>query len=261
MTKASIYLEKSSPTATIVLNKPERRNALDLEMWRGLLDLLDQIENDSEIRVGFIRGVDERAFASGADITEFGKVHSDPKTSAAYSDVVHAATRRLTNFPKPMIAVIQGPCVGGACAIALACDMRIADETSRFGVPPSKLGLVYSLEDTKLLMDAVGVSRARDLLYTGRLVESGEALSIGLINRLVTADEIDRVASEMAENICAVSQFSVRQAKVITRLVLEGATDDTPETRKVFHDAFQGEDYKEGTAAFIEKRKPNFPFS
>ena len=258
MTQPSIYLDTSPPVAAIVLNKPARRNALDLEMWQTLPHLLDQIEQDEEIRVGIVRGVDARAFASGADIKEFGKIHGDPETSHDYNETVRRAARKLSRFPKPMIAMIQGPCVGGGCGIALACDLRIADTSARFGVPPAKLGLIYSLEDTKLLIDAVGASRAREMLFTGRLVEADEALAIGLIDRLIAAETIEAETMALAQEIVAASPFSVRHSKRIVRMILDGASEDTLETRAVFDAAFQGADYREGTRAFIEKRKPDF---
>ncbi len=261
MTKPAIYLERSGATATIVLNRPERRNALGLAMWEALTGLLDEAEADSDVRVVIIRGIDASAFAAGADIKEFEAVHADPRSSHDYNVKVHAATDRLARFEKPIIAMIQGPCVGGGCAIALGCDIRIADPTSRFAIPPAKLGLVYSLQDTKLLIDAVGSAKAKDMLYTGRLIEAEEALAIGLVDRVVAANEIETETRALCETICAGSQFSHRATKIIVRMILDGAVEDTDETLKLFDNAFQGEDYREGTRAFIEKRKPKFTWS
>jgi len=261
MTKPAIYREQDGAVATIVFNRPERRNALDLSMWEGLAALLGEIEADGGVRVAVIRGADERAFAAGADIKEFGTVHSDARTSQDYNAKVHAASHRVARFAKPLIAMIQGPCVGGGCAIALGCDLRLADPTSRFGVPPSNLGLVYSLQDTKLLVEAVGASRAREMLYTGRLVDAAEAHAIGLVDRLIDANAIAAETRALCEAICASSQYSVRAAKRIVRLILDGTANDTEETLRLFDEAFRGEDFREGTAAFMAKRKPKFTFS
>lgn len=261
MTKPSIYLERSGATGSIILNRPERRNALGLAMWEALTGLLNDAETDGDIRVVVVRGVDDSAFAAGADIKEFETVHADPRTSRDYSAKIHAATERIARFPKPMIAMIQGACVGGGCAIALGCDIRIADPTSRFAIPPAKLGLVYSLLDTKLLVDAVGPAKAKDMLYTGRLIKADEALAIGLIDRIVEPARIESETQELCEAICTGSQFSHRATKKIVRMILDGATEDTGETLKLFDDAFQGEDYREGTRAFMEKRKPKFTWS
>jgi enoyl-CoA hydratase/carnithine racemase len=260
MTNPAIYREQEGAVATIIFNRPERRNALDLSMWEGLAALLGELERDGDVRVVVIRGADERAFAAGADIKEFGTVHADPQTSRDYNTKVHAASDKVVRFAKPLIAMIQGPCVGGGCAIALGCDLRIADKTSRFGIPPANLGLVYSIQDTKLLVDAVGAARARELLFTGRLIDATEALGIGLIDRLVDADAIVAETRSLCEAICASSQYSVRAAKRFVRLILDGAAQDTDETLRMFDEAFQGEDFREGTAAFMAKRKPKFTF-
>ncbi len=261
MTKPPIYLERSGAAGTIVLNRPERRNAISLAMWSALTDLLNEAEADDDIRVVVVRGVDGSAFAAGADIKEFESVHADPRTSRGYNAKVHEATERIARFPKPMIAMIQGPCVGGGCAIALGCDIRIADPTSRFAIPPAKLGLVYSLLDTKLLVDAVGPAKAKNMLYTGRLIEADEALAIGLVDRIIEPAKIEAETKELCEGICAGSQFTHRATKKIVRMILDGATEDSDDTLKLFDDAFQGEDYREGTRAFMEKRKPKFTLS
>ena len=261
MIKPAIYLERAGATGTIVLNRPERRNAIDLAMWEALTGLLDNAEGDDDIRVVVVRGIDDSAFAAGADIKEFESVHADPRASRGYSAKVHEATERIARFPKPMIAMIQGPCVGGGCAIALGCDIRIADPTSRFAIPPAKLGLVYSLTDTKLLVDAVGPAKAKDILFTGRLIKADEALAIGLIDRIVEPARIDFETRELCQAIGAGSRFTHRATKKIVRMILDGATEDTGETLKLFDEAFQGEDYREGTRAFMEKRKPRFTWS
>ncbi len=261
MTQPAIYLEKDGPIGWLVLNQPDKRNALSQAMWDAMPALLQQADDDADIRVLVVRGVDHKAFAAGADISEFETVHASPETSQAYNRIVQKAERDLSRFPKPTIAMVQGPCVGGGCGIAVACDLRFADETSRFGIPPAKLGLVYNLHDTKLVVDKIGPARAMDMLYTGRLVGAEEALRIGLTDRLFKPDEIEAETRAYCEILSEVSQFSVRATKKIVRMILDGIPEDTEETLKMFDDAFRGEDYREGRSAFMEKRKARFTYS
>ena len=259
--KPAIYLEKDGPIGWLVLNQPAKRNALSKAMWAAMPDLLADAASDKSICVVVVRGVDERAFAAGADISEFEAVHATPDSSQAYNRIVQLAEKQLARFPKPTIAMIQGPCVGGGCGIAVACDLRFADETARFGIPPAKLGLVYSLDDTKLVVDKIGPARAMDMLYTGRLVDAPEALQIGLIDRLLAPADIETTTREYCATIAAGSQFTVRATKKIVRMILDSTATDTEETLKMFDDAFRGEDYVEGRSAFMEKRKAKFTFS
>lgn len=183
MTKPAIYLEKSDGIGWLVLNQPDRRNAISRAMWLAIPALLDDAEHDAAVKVLVVRGVDHRAFAAGADISEFGTVHASPATSKEYNGIVHVASRRLARCPKPLLAMVQGPCVGGGCGIALSADLRLADPTARFGIPPAKLGLVYSLQDTKLLVDVVGPARpktccSRDA-WSAPKRPTGSASSIG----------------------------------------------------------------------------------
>jgi enoyl-CoA hydratase/carnithine racemase len=259
--KPAIYLEKDGPIGWLVLNQPAKRNALSKAMWAAMPDLLEEAANDASICVVVVRGVDDRAFAAGADISEFEAVHASPESSQAYNRIVQTAEKQLARFAKPTIAMIQGPCVGGGCGIAVACDLRFADNTARFGIPPAKLGLVYSLDDTKLVVDKIGPARAMDMLYTGRLVDAPEALQIGLIDRVLSPAEIEAETRAYCEVIASGSQFTIRATKKIVRMILDGTATDTDETLKMFDDAFRGEDYVEGRSAFMEKRKAKFTYS
>lgn len=259
--KPAIYLEKDGALGWLVLNQPERRNALSRAMWEAMPGLLDEAEADADIRIVVVRGVDHKAFAAGADISEFEQVHATPETSKTYNRVVQAAERQLSHFPKPTIAMIQGPCVGGGCGIAVACDLRFADTTARFGIPPAKLGLVYSLHDTKLVVDKIGPARTLDMLYTGRLVDAPEALRIGLIDRVFDPQDIEKETRAYCEAVAQASQFSVRATKHMVQLILDGQAEDDEATLQLFDGAFRGEDYVEGRTAFMEKRKPKFTYS
>ena len=258
MEKKGIYLEKSSSIGWIVLNQPKKRNAISKNMWEAIPLLLQEAEHDKKILSVVIRGYDEKAFAAGADISEFNDIHSNESHSNEYNNLVHKAEKCLKDFPKPTIAMIQGPCVGAGCGLALACDLRFADNTSKFAIPPSKLGVIYSLQGTKLLIDRVGQSFASDMIFSGRIIDSIEAFRVRLIDRLLDAEHIFSKTNSYCEILSKRSQFTIQSAKKIIGLISKGATEDTEETLKLFNSAFQGDDYKEGTSAFIEKREPSF---
>ena len=162
----------------------------------------------------------------------------------------------LAQAVKPTIAVIDGDCVGGGCGIALACDLRVAGPKARFGITPAKLGLVYPLHDTKLLVDAIGPSQAKRILFTGQILPADEALRIGLITLL--AEDPYGEADTLAETMASVSSHSQQMSKSIIKRILDGQADDDDASRALFDSAFEGDDFKEGVSAFLEKRKPVF---
>ena len=253
-----IQLERHGATAHLVLNRPEKRNAVTEAMWAAIPGLLAEAEADPGVRLLVVRG-EGGAFAAGADISEFETVYATPERAAAYSRAIAAALDGLAGFPKPTLAAIEGACVGGGCGIALACDLRFAAGGSKFGITPGKLGLVYTLNDTRRLVDAVGISAAKDILFTGRLIEGEEALGLGLIDRLVEPDALDGAVEDYAGLIAAASGRSARVTKAIMARIIAGQTEEDAATRAMFLEAFQGADFQEGYRAFLEKRKPAFP--
>ncbi len=200
------------------------------------------------------------AFASGADIAEFETVYATRESAAAYSALVSAGVEALAVFGKPTLAAIRGACVGGGLALALACDLRLAAEDARLGITPAKLGLMYSLADTKRLVDAVGAAAAKDILFTGRLLDAAEGLRLGLLQSVHAIEALGAAVAEKAAAIAASSQWSVRQTKTVVRDILAGAVDDDAGHRAAFLDAVEGEDFREGRDAFLAKRAPRFPF-
>ncbi|MCB2109048.1 MAG: enoyl-CoA hydratase/isomerase family protein [Rhodobacteraceae bacterium] len=255
--KDPIYLNRDGAVGTIHLNRPDKRNALNGAMWQRLATLIAEADADPQIKVIVITG-EGQAFAAGADIDEFNAVFTDPSAAETTAAITYQAQKALHRNLKPTIAKIRGACVGGGCGIALCCDLRFADTSAKLGITPGKLGLIYSLSDTKRLVDLVGPAKAKDILYTGRILGAEEALSIGLIDRLVAPEALDETVNAFAAEICAASQFSARGTKRITQMILDGADDDTAETRALFVEAFSGADFKEGFTAFGEKRKPKF---
>lgn len=260
MSSDALYLDRRDDVASLVINRPDKRNALTQEMWERIPPLVAEVEADESIKILLLRSSTAGMFSAGADIAEFEEISADPERSEANRIAVREAQRALARLTKPTIAVIDGACVGGGCGLALACDLRFASPTARFGITPVKLGLVYSLQDTKQLVDLVGPAEAKSLLFTGRLIDAAEALRIGLINGIHPVKELDHAVTAFAESIAGNSQWGVRGIKRIIRMILDGATDDTPETEAMFRDSFGGPDYSEGVAAFLERRKPAFPF-
>jgi enoyl-CoA hydratase/carnithine racemase len=253
-----IYLDRSiNHAATLAFNRPHKRNALTVEMWASIPALVGQATADPEVKMLFVRGAGG-VFAAGADIAEMPVVYASSQAALANDEKIQGAMRAIEDCPKPVIALIEGACVGGGCGLALACDLRFAAHGARFGVTPAKLGLVYGAADTRRLVQAVGLSRAKDILFTGRLLDAQEALNIGLIDQLVAPDALEGLAHDYAQKIAAASQFSVRGQKRILAL-LRGGADDAPESRDLFGASFVGPDFQEGFAAFMEKRPADFP--
>jgi enoyl-CoA hydratase/carnithine racemase len=255
----TLKVEVAGDVATLTLNRPEKKNALTLAMWTALPGLLARIAADPAAKVLVVRGAGG-TFAAGADIGEFETVYATPDSTRAYFDRVGAAMEALATFEKPTVAMIEGACVGGGLGLALCCDLRIAATDAKLALTPGKLGLVYSLPDTRRLVQAVGLSKAKDILFTGRLIEAEEALSIGLVDGLHAPDALDAAVAEKTAQIAAASQWTARRAKAIVGLIADGETADTAETARWLIEAVEGGDFREGRDAFLGKRKPVFPF-
>jgi len=254
-TNDAIYVTQKSDVAELVLNRPEKRNALSEEMWSSLPTLLDQVRNSC--RILLVRG-EGKHFASGADISEFEALYQTPERGQANSLRISEALDALARFPRPTLAVVRGACVGGGCGIALACDFRFADETARFAITPAKMGLLYPFNDTKRLVDTVGSSMAKDILLSARQLDADEALKSGLANRMTSVDNLNDLVATYVERLLDMSPRSVEHTKTMIGLVLGGQDQDTDETQKLYCDAFNSSDFKEGFRAFLDKRKPDF---
>jgi enoyl-CoA hydratase len=258
MTQQPVYLTIDGAIAQLVLNRPAKRNALDRAMWEAIPALTVQVADDPEIKVLVVRGATAEAFSAGADIAEFKDVHASAETAHTYHGIVHGAYRAIDCLAKPTIAMVQGVCFGGGCALALCCDLRYADETATFCIPPARLGLAYSLGETKRLVDLVGPSKAKEMLMGARVIAADEALRIGLATRIFAAADLERETIAFAGRLCELSQFTIRAVKAIVGDIMAGAVDETGTSRRLLEDQFQSPDYLEGRAAFLEKRKPDF---
>jgi enoyl-CoA hydratase len=256
---SKMIAEKDGAIGHLVFNNPARHNAVSLEMWEGVTRIIDDFEQDDAIRVIVVSGAGGRAFVSGADISEFKEKRASEEAAAAYSKISEGARLRLQETPKPTIAMIRGYCIGGGVATALACDMRIAAEGSRFGIPAAKLGLGYGYDGIRRLVDLVGPACAREIFYTARQFSAEEALRMGLVNQVVPADQLEGYVKDYCEMIAANAPLTVRSVKTIVREAMKDDKErDLALCKRLVDECFASEDYAEGRTAFMEKRKPVF---
>lgn len=243
----------------ITFNNAEKRNAMSLDMWEGLGSALVALRDDPGIRVVVLRGAGDKAFVSGADISQFEKNRHNAAASKEYSRRSEAQRTLLANFPKPIIASIRGFCLGGGMQIAMSTDIRIAAEDSQFGIPAAKLGIAYGYDGLKHLVSLVGPSWARLLMFTGMRIHSSEAVRIGLVDRVVPDAELWDATMEIARTISGNAPLAIKSAKVTIAQVLKDPADrDMSAIKQIGTDCMDSEDFREGRRAFMEKRKPQF---
>jgi enoyl-CoA hydratase len=256
---SKMIAEKDGPLGRLIFNNPARHNAVSLEMWEAVTQIMDDFEQDDAVRVIVVSGAGGRAFVSGADISEFKEKRASEEAVAAYGKISEGARRRIQDTPKPTIAMISGYCIGGGVGTALACDLRIAAEGSRFGIPAAKLGLGYAYDGIKKLIDLVGPACAREIFYTGRQFSAEEALRMGLINQVVPVDQLESYVKDYCGMIAANAPLTVRSVKVIVREAMKDVSErDLALCKRLVDECFASEDYAEGRTAFMEKRKPVF---
>jgi enoyl-CoA hydratase len=258
MTQEPVYLTIDGAIAQLVLNRPDKRNALTRAIWAAIPEHAAAVAANPEIKVLVLRGATPEAFAAGADIAEFEEVFASTESAQAYQSVVHAAYDAIAHLAKPTIAMVQGVCFGGGCALALCCDLRYADESATFCIPPARLGLAYSLAETKRLVELVGPSKAKEMLMGARVIGADEALRIGLATRVFPALELERETMAFGGRLCELSQFTIHATKAVIRDILDGAVAETETSRRLFEEQFRSADYIEGRNAFLEKRAPHF---
>ena len=243
----------------MIFNNPARHNALSLEMWQGMGDILEHYADNSDVRVIVMRGAGGKAFVSGADISEFDEKRSNAAQKDEYGKIAGRATRWLNKIEKPLIALIEGYCIGGGLATALSADIRMATPDSKFGIPAAKLGLGYEYEGLAKVARIVGPSRARDIMFSARFMEAAEAQDMGLINFIEPRDDIEQACIEYARRIANNAPLTVKAAKAAINAWERGSReDDVSAVREMVDACFNSNDYKEGRRAFKDKRSPNF---
>ena len=243
----------------ITFNNPDKRNAMSIEMWEGLGSALIELRDDPEVRVVIMTGAGDKAFMSGADISQFEKNRHNAQASEDYGKRSDAQRALLAQYPKPTIACIRGFCLGGGMQMAMAADIRIASDNSQFGIPAAKLGIAYGYSGLKHLVSLVGPSWARLLMYTGMRIDSAEALRIGLVDRVVSDAELWNATTEIARTISDNAPLAVQAAKITIAQVLKDPDQrDMAAIKAIGTACMDSEDFREGRRAFMDKRKPRF---
>ena len=243
----------------VTFNQPEKHNAVSVEMWHGLAEILDEFAADDSIRTVVLTGAGTRAFVSGADISQFEQRRANADAQRAYDEQTSIGRHKLAHFPKPTIAMIRGYCLGGGLAIAMHTDVRIASTDSQFGIPAARLGLAYGFEGLRRLTSLVGQANARMILYTGERIDASEAFRMGLVNRVVATDALESTVFGLARTIANNAPLSVAASKMaIDQVLLDPQDRDMASLTRATAACFDSEDFKEGRAAFLEKRKPVF---
>ena len=251
--------QKDGAIGWITFNNPARHNAVSLEMWQALTTSLEAFAADPDVRVIILKGAGEKAFVAGADISQFKEKRSSPEAVEEYNATADRAGLTLQASPKPTIAMVRGYCIGGGTALAVGCDIRIAADDARFGVPAAKLGLGYRFTGIKRLADVVGPAFTAEIFFTARQFNAQEALQMNLVNRIVPAAELETYTLDYANTIANNAPLTIAAVKrSIIEYLRNPAERDMALCQKMVDDCYASNDYKEGQTAFMEKRKPAF---
>lgn len=252
-----IVLRRNGVRADIVLSQPRRKNAMSQAMWGQLGELLDRLKQESEVRVVVMRG-EGAVFCAGADISEFEDIYASPAAGIESNRHIGSALVAMDKLPIPSIAMIRGECMGGGCALAQACDLQVADRTARFGINPTSLGLSYSPRDCQRLVSRVGLARAKALLIGAQTIDAGTALAWGLVSQVVAVEALEETVDTWARDISSRSPQALSALKAIFETLDDRKPANTRELQDLFAACFRSSDFREGTKAFLEKRKPSF---
>ncbi len=243
----------------VTFNNPEKRNARSIEMWEGLGQALIELREDDSVRVVILTGAGDKAFMSGADISQFEKNRHNAQAAEEYNRKSDTQRALLAEFPKPTIACIRGFCLGGGMQVAMLTDMRFAAKDSQFGIPAAKLGIAYGFDGLRHLVSLVGPSWARLILYTGMRIDSAEAMRIGLVDRVMGDDTLWDETLEIARTISGNAPLAIKAAKITIAQVLKDKDErDMGAIKAISRACMDSEDFREGRQAFMEKRKPQF---
>jgi enoyl-CoA hydratase/carnithine racemase len=256
--QGSIDLAWSDSVARIVINRPAKRNALSLAMWRTIPHVVTEINACPRASVVVVEGAGAEAFAAGADIGELEACMGSEERGAAYIEAVEQAEHAIASLGIPVVAVIRGFCIGAGLEIAMACDVRIATYDSIFAAPPAKLGANYSYASTRKLVELVGVAKAKDMLFTGRSLEATEAVRDGLVNDIASRNSIDEKVAQYVKCLLMNSPYSIKVAKMTVEEIRRGILTESARVRWFRVAGFLHDDFREGVTAFRERRKPSY---
>jgi enoyl-CoA hydratase len=250
---------KDDGVGLVTFNQPEKRNAMSMEMWTGLGDILDEFSEDGSVRVVVLTGAGNKAFVSGADISQFEKNRNSFDAQREYDRATGIGRDKYLAFGKPIIARIRGFCLGGGLAIAMGADLRIAATDSQFGIPAAKLSIAYAPDAVRRLIDLVGPSHARMILYTAKRIDAAEAERIGLINQRVEAEDLNETVLDIARTIADNAPLSVAASKLTINEMLKDESQRSMDAiKRAMETCFDSADYREGRTAFMEKRAPKW---
>jgi enoyl-CoA hydratase/carnithine racemase len=259
MSAGRLTVEKRAAVGWIVFDQPEKRNAINGAMWRGIPEAMARFDADPEVRCVAFRGAGTEAFAAGADISEFEKVRAGRGAVSEYDGLLDRVLHSIQGSRKPSVAMIHGFCMGGGLEVALACDLRYCGTSAQFAIPAAKLGIAYNVEGHKRLLETVGHARAREIMFLGRRYGAAEALAMGLVHRVLPDAElgafVDGVIATLLEN----APLSIANSKTILEEYAKASgTADHERMAAAIERCAKSEDYQEGRRAFMEKRKPRF---
>ena len=253
----AIYLEIDATVATVVLNRPEKLNALDLPQWIRIGDLMAELHDEDAIYCVVVRGADERAFSAGADIAGFEKHRNTKAQVRAYGEVIDTSLTAIRNCRHPVIAAIQGVCVGGGLELSSACDIRLCGASSRFGAPINRLGLTMSYAEARSLKDVAGTAGALEILLGGDVFDAKRAFELGLVSQVTPDEDLLETAYSLARRIAERAPLVNRWHKKFIRRLADPAPLTAEEIDEGFA-AYDTEDYRIGYKAFLDKKKPEF---
>ena len=257
---APLLMEKDGPIGWLIFNRPDKRNAVGIETWQLMPEYAKDLAADDAIRVVILRGAGEQAFVAGADISQFKDRRRNMDDEAEYRRIGAQGREALAALSKPLLAMIHGYCVGGGVSIAIGCDIRIASDDARFGIPAARLGLGYHYSGMEQLMALIGPSYTKEIFFTARTDWSAQdALRMGLVNQVVPKAELETFTRDYALKISRNAPLTLRSAKAsVNELLRPPEKRDLAMLERLIADCFNSEDYQEGVRAFSEKRRPQF---
>lgn len=256
---AELIVHRDGPIGRVVFSNPDKYNALTQQMWAGLPDALEELDADSAIRLIVLEGAGDKAFVSGADISQFESGRTDPAVQARYNSAVEAAYLAPVRCSKPVVAKIRGICMGGGLGLAAACDLRFCTADARFRMPAGRLGLGYNVVGVRRFLSVFGLQNTLDIFFSARIFDAAEALRMGFVSRVETAASFDGSVDAWCESVASNAPLTLRALKrTATELIRDPGDRDLASVEAAIAACFASDDYREGASAFMQKRAPVF---